>query len=333
MKFGVTPQTWMGRPLEEVIEVAKTADALGFSSLWLPEAAAYDVFVLATYVGLQTEQIEMVLGALPVTVRDPVTIARGISSVQALTGRTTSACLGTSSNFIVETWHGRSREHSGTALGESARALRALLAGEKSQFDGKVLRTNGFKLRLGTPPTPITLAAFGPYALKMAARYADRLVLNLLDADTAKSVIEEFASHCADAGRDVPPVALWVGTAIGQDDVAFQQLRSATVGYLMAPGYSDMFAKAGYGELIDYARTRPHPRELMAKVPDELVHGVSIIGDQHALTGRIKQYAAAGVDELIFQPAATAGDPAARQTLTRVVEVAFPARRTNGECD
>lgn len=323
MKFGVTPQTWMGRPQEEVIEVAKHADALGYSSLWLPEAAAYDVFALATYIGLQTEQIEMVLGALPVTVRDPVMIARGISSVQALSGRTTSACLGTSSDFIVETWHGRSREHSGTALGESAQALRALLAGEKSQLNGKVVSTNGFKLRLGTPPTPITMAAFGPYALKMAARYADRLVLNLLDAATAKSVIDQFAAYCKDAGRDVPPVALWVGTAIDQGTASFEQLRSGTVGYLMAPGYSDMFLKAGYTELIEYARTRPHPRDLLAKVPDELVRGVSIIGDQGTVTERIAQYAAAGIDELIFQPTSTDEDPAARQTLARIAKVAF----------
>ncbi|PRZ42992.1 putative F420-dependent oxidoreductase [Antricoccus suffuscus] len=323
MKFGVTPQTWMGRPQDEVIEVAKHADAVGYASLWLPEAAAYDVFALATYIGLQTEQIEMVLGALPVTVRDPAMIARGISSVQALTGRTVSACLGTSSNFIVETWHGRSREHSGTALGESAQALRSLLAGEKSRLNGKVLSTNGFKLRLGTPATPVTMAAFGPYALKMAAQYADRLVLNLLDADTAKSVIDQFSAYCKDAGREVPPVALWVGTAVDQDEAAFEQLRSATVGYLMAPGYSDMFAKAGYGELIDYARTRPHPRELMAKVPDELVRGVSIIGDQDMVTARIAQYAAAGIDELIFQPTSTESDPGAKQTLTKVADVAF----------
>lgn len=321
MKFGVTPQTWMGRPQEEVIEVAKHADVLGYSSLWLPEAAAYDVFALATYIGLQTEQIEMVLGALPVTVRDPAMIARGISSVQALTGRSVSACLGTSSNFIVETWHGRSRAHSGTALGESAQALHALLAGEKSQLNGKVLSTNGFKLRLGTPASPVTMAAFGPYALKMAARYADRLVLNLLDADTAKSVIDQFAAYCTDAGREVPPVALWIGTAIDQGAAAFEQLRSGIVGYLMAPGYSDMFVKAGYGQLIDYARTRPHPRELLAKIPDELVRGVSIIGGETVISKRVEQYAAAGIDELIIQPTSTDDDPGARDTLAAVARV------------
>ena len=321
MKLGVTPQMWMGRPQEEVIEVAKYADALGYCSLWLPEAAAYDVFALATYIGLQTERIEMVLGDLPVTVRDPVTIARGISSVQALTGRTTSACLGTSSNFIVETWHGRSREHSGTALGESAQALRGLLAGDKVELDGKVLRTKGFRLRLGTPPTPITMAAFGPYALKMAAKYADRLVLNLLDPTTATSVIDEFSSYCEEAGRVRPPIALWIGTAIDQGEASFEQLRSGTVGYLMAPGYSEMFAKAGYGELVEYARTRPHPRELLAKVPDELVQGVSIIGDQDTVIERISQYAAAGIDELIIQPTSTDQDPAAEQTLKKVAEV------------
>lgn len=323
MRFGVTPQTWMGRPQEEIIEVSRIADELGYASLWLPEAAAYDAFALATYIGLQTKQIEMVLGALPVTVRDPAMIARGIASVQALTGRAVSACLGTSSNVIVENWHGRSREHSGTAIGESARVLRQLFAGEKSDLSGKVLSSKGFKVRVGSAASPITMAAFGPYALTMAAKYADRLVLNLLDAATARSVIDQFSAYCGDAGRPVPPVALWVGTAVDQGSASFEQLRSGTVGYLMAPGYSDMFVKAGYDDLIEYARTRPHPRDLLARVPDELVRGVSIIGDEDTVTERIEQYADAGVSELIFQPSSTDDDPAARHTLTAVAEIAL----------
>lgn len=86
------------------------------------------------------------------------------------------------------------------------------------------------------------------------------------------------------------------------------------VGYLSAPGYSEMFTSAGFGELVDYAQTRPHPKELLAAMPDELVSAIGLVGSEAEIDQRIEAYRAAGVDELCLVPA-TAGDPGAQKTL------------------
>ena len=100
-----------------------------------------------------------------------------------------------------------------------------------------------------------------------------------------------------------------------------RQLAMAVVGYLAVPGYAEMLTAAGFGELVDFARTGPPPRELLARVPPELPRAVGLVGDIATVRARLDEYAAAGVDELALV-AATAGDPGGERTLRALAPTA-----------
>ena len=87
VKFSVVAPLWQDRPAAENLEVGRVADELGFEELWTGEMATYDAFALATAIGLQTEQINLTIGPLAVSVRTPMTMAMGIASVADLTDR------------------------------------------------------------------------------------------------------------------------------------------------------------------------------------------------------------------------------------------------------
>ena len=177
---------------------------------------------------------------------------------------------------------------------------------------GDVVRTSGYRLRLPVPASELVVAAFGPQAVATAGRHADRMVLNLIDPPTAGELVDRLRSTAPDTR-----VAVWAPSAIGADlGAAYQQLRRGIVGYLAAPGYSDMFVRAGFGDVVAFARTRPHPRELLAAVPDELVAAIGVIGDADAAAKRIAEYQAHGVDDVVLVPSAHDGDPAGRLTMT-----------------
>ena len=173
---------WQDRPAPEALDTARLVDELGFPALWIGEMATYDAFALATRLGaaspgagpgaVPTHRARLVLGPFAVTVRDPMMIAMGAASVAALTGRPVSVALGTSSTVVVEQWHGRSRARAGSALAESAQAVRALLDGGKPVLAGEVVRTSGYHLRLPAPGGELVVAAFGPLAARAAARSA-----------------------------------------------------------------------------------------------------------------------------------------------------------------
>ncbi|GII30387.1 LLM class F420-dependent oxidoreductase [Planotetraspora mira] len=306
---------WQDRPPEEALLTAETADRLGYGELWIGEMATYDAFALATRVAGVTGEIALTLGPLPVSVRDPMTIARGAASVAGLTGRRVGVAIGTSSDVVVAGWHGRDRRRAGTALRESAVALRQLLDGNKTTFEGEVVRTRGYHLRLPAPESELTIAAFGPAAVRTAALHADRMVLNLITPRSAAVLVERMRDEARKADRAVPRVAAWVTAAVDPSEAALEQIRRAVVGYLAAPGYGEMFGEAGFEDLVRFARTRPHPRDLLAEIPEELVAAVGLVGDGDAVRSRLEEYAAAGVDEVALVPVSVPDDPCGGRTM------------------
>ena len=284
--------------------------------------ATWDAFALATHLGRSFEQADIVLGPFAVAVRDPAMIAMGAASVAALTDRPVRVALGTSSTVVVESWHGRDRRRSGLALAESAVAVRSLLDGEKTELDGKVLRTNGYRLRLPAPRSKLIVAAFGDRAIEAAARHADTMVLNLVDPASVRDLVVKLDKAAAECGRPRPRVAVWTTCAIDPGPAAIEQLRRGVVGYLAAPGYSDMFARAGYADLVAYARTRPHPRQLLDAVPAELNTVVGLVGSAQRVIDRISEYAEAGADDIVLVPSATDDDPGGVRTLELAADLA-----------
>ena len=313
---------WQDRPPEEVLRTASLADGFGYRAVWVGEMATWDAFALATRIGQDLRYASLVLGPLAVTVRDPAMIAMGAASVAALTGRPVSVALGTSSATVVESWHGRSRSRSGRALAESARAVRSLLDGEKTESAGEVVRTSGYRLRLAPPRSPLIVAAFGDLAIGAAARYADTMVLNLVDPPSVRRLTMKLEKASADCDRPRPRIAVWTTCAVDPGEQAIEQLRRGVVGYLAAPGYAEMFSDTGYSELVAYARTRPHPRDLLAAVPAALNSVVGLVGDRDTVAARMQQYLDAGADDIVIVPAATDDDPAGEHSMRVAAEIA-----------
>ena len=309
----VTP-LWQDRPAHENLEVARLADQLGYPELWVGEMATYDAFAFATAVGLQTSHINLTVGPLAVHVRTPVTMAMGIASVADLTGRGAKLALGTSSAVVVNEWHGGSRVRAAKRLDETAIATSELLAGQKVMFDGSTVRTNGYRLRLPSPGAELTIAAFGPEAVKVAARRSSRLVLNMVTPSAVAKFRELLDAEAAASAGPRPKIAVWLGTAVDATEESHMQMRRSKVAYLAAPGYAEMFTEAGFGEIVNLAKSRPHPRQILESMPPELSATVGLVGDLLTVKARIAEYERAGADEICIVPA-TAGDPGAKHTL------------------
>lgn len=279
VRVSVVLGEWLDRSIASDLDVAVLADRLGFEQLWIGEMAKLDAPALGAIVVERTSRIEPVLGPLAVTVRTPAQIAMATATVASL-GRRTHVALGTSSN-VVARWHGVSRAGAASKLDGHLTSLQALFAGEK---------VNGYRLRERIPAPTTTVAAFGPRAIATAAG-ADRMVLNMVSVATAAKLAPQH-----------PNTAVWLAAAIDPtpDELAWQA--QGFVGYLAAPGYAEMFIDAGFGDLVEFARTRPHPREVAARIPIELLDTVALVGDEAHVRARIAEYEAAGIDEVCIVP-------------------------------
>src|SRR6201987_6333464 len=138
---------WLDRPDQEALQIAQQASQAGLAGLWIGEVASFDAFALATAIGTRAPELRLKLGPLPISVRTPVAVALGASSVASLTGCGVDVALGASSPVIVTGWHDREWRHSAARMREAIRCLRPILRGERVEHDGRYIRSHGFRLR------------------------------------------------------------------------------------------------------------------------------------------------------------------------------------------
>jgi probable F420-dependent oxidoreductase len=310
---------WLDRPDDEALDIAVAARAAGLGALWVGEMATYDAVALATAVGHRAPGLRLKLGPLAIGVRSPVSMALAASSVASLTGCDVDVALGGSSPAIVSGWHDRTWDHSASRMGETIAALRPILAGKRSDHDGRHVRTHGFRLRHPLPTARICAAAFGPAMVRVAARYADEVVVNLVPPQRVSAVRATIDAEAAAAGRTPPTLAVWLAAALDPGPAARAQLSAQLAVYLAPPGYGEMFSELGFSELVNRARDGASRVELAKSLPDELLEQVCAIGTNEELATRVAAYFDAGADVVGVVPS-TAEDPAGRAVLRAIAD-------------
>ncbi len=281
--------------------LARLADRLGFDEIMIGEATGHDAFALGASLGPGSARL--CLGPLPAAVRDPVTTARGVASVADLTGRAVGVALAASTSTVVEDWHGRSRSDGVTVVAESAQALRGLLAGEKVDFAGALVRTHGYESALAPSLAHLSVLAFGPELTEVAAARADRVVLPIGTVEHVSRLRARVQAAAERAGRPGPPrIALWLPVAIEPDPEAIRSLVRDVVPYLRSAGFSGMFSEAGFGEVVRLARSGAHVRSVVAAAPAELLGSVCAVGDVATVRAVLGEFRAVGVDDVILVP-------------------------------
>jgi probable F420-dependent oxidoreductase len=316
-EIGVVAPYWLDRPDNEVVGIALEAERNGFGTMWLGEMATYDAFSLATAVGLRTERIGLRIGPLPISVRTPVSVALGASSVADLARPIAGIGLGGSSPFIVSGWHDRPWNHAAGRMREAVGVLRSLLDGGRADFAGEHIRSKGFRLRRPLPGLPIAVAAFGPAMTRVAAEVADEVVLNLVSPEHVASVRKTVDAHAAEVGRTPPRLAVWILAALEPGPETLRQAAAQTTVYLSPPGYGEMFSALGYSSLVERARAGESRKDLAAAIPASLIASVGAVGSKTEVLARIAEFHAAGADHVGIVPP-TAEDPCGARLLAEL---------------
>lgn len=321
---------WLDRPDEEAVQIAEAASAAGLNGLWIGEMATFDAFALATAIGLRSPGLGLRVGPLPISVRTPVGVALGASSVASLTGCEIDVALGASSPFIVAGWHDREWFHSAARMRETIRCLRPILRGERADYDGRYIRSHGFRLRHPLPNTRVGVGAFGATMTQLAARLADEVVLNLASPQRVAEVRRQVDDHAAAADRRPPHLTVWVPVSLRPGEASLRQLANQLAIYLAPPGYGEMFCELGFARFVERARSGARRSELAAAIPLEMAEQLGAFGTPEQVAARLQAYLHAGADTVAVIPV-TAEDPAGRAALQCAADscrITSPAQET-----
>ncbi|GIW42040.1 MAG: LLM class F420-dependent oxidoreductase [Candidatus Binatia bacterium] len=300
----------------ECLEWTRRAEEMGYESVWIAETGGPDPFVLAGRIAEHTSRARIGTAVSPVYFRTPATIAAAAGTVAQLAPGRFVLGLGSSSHAMVENWHGLPFEKPVTRVRETVEVVRRMLAGEKVEFEGKTIRTRGFRLMVPPPsPVPIYVGALRPPMLELAGEIADGVVVNLFPVEALPRMLESVAAGARRAGRDASTLEVVCRHQVlvtDDKDAAREMFRAALAGYFATPVYNRFAAWYGFEEEAALVAEgfRKRDRALTRRgMSDRFVDSIGIFGTADECRARVAEYAAAGVTTAVISPLAV--DPAA----------------------
>jgi len=292
--------------------VARRAEDLGYESIWIADTGAGpDAFVMAAATAAVTERLRIGTAIVPAYTRSPSVMAAAAGSVGQLAPGRFVLGIGASSETIVDRWGGIPFVRPLTRMRETTAVLRAMLDGERVTFEGRTVRTAGFRLVSAPPePVPIYLAALMPAMLELAGEIADGVVLNMMPVDAVPRMLEHVRAGALRAGRD--PDALEVVARFQTfvtDDVkgARNVMRMIMGPYFATSVYNRFVAWCGFadeaGAILDAWQAKDRARNL-ASVTDDMIDRIAIVGSADACRARIQEFRTAGITTPMIHPVA-----------------------------
>ncbi|MGW4593524.1 LLM class flavin-dependent oxidoreductase [Amycolatopsis thermoflava] len=312
-------------PPEQIGKQSAAAEAAGYGELWLPE----DYFFLGGVAGAAlalgaTSRVPVGIGVVSSVVRHPALLATEIATLaRAYPGRLIPGI-----GHGVPAWTaqmGLTQKSPMSALRETLTGVRALLAGQTVDHDGKFATFRQVALTHPVPePVPLFTGVLGDKGLELTGQLADGLLVSALaPVEYVRAARKKLDAAAKAAGRDERiTISVLAAANVTRDPGevagAREALKAVLAFYLAASGPGPLFGAVGANEHLSAMLARGGPETVAAEMPDEWVDLFGLVGDQNAARKRIGEFLDAGADTVTV---ATVVADGADETLTAVGEL------------
>lgn len=318
---------WMGA--DEQLHAARTAEALGYDSLWTAEAYGSDAATVLAWIAGHTKTIKLGADIFQIPARSAAMTAMTAATIDRLSDGRMILGLGTSGPQVSEGWHGQPFARQLLRTREYFDVVRMALARQRVIYDGQTLKLPlpdgpGKALKLTISPLqkriPLYLAAIGPRNTELAGEIADGWLPTFFSPEHVGLFRERLEAGAARADRTLADfeIAPTVSAHISDDiEAARNFMRPALALYVGGMGsrernfYKTLVEQYGFGDAaarIQELYLDGRREQAMAAVPDELIDLVSLVGPRERVAERITAFKEAGVGTLIVSPLAAGKD-------------------------
>ena len=285
-RYGITVP-FDGIPLAAQRELFAELPDLGYTDVWSSEVDGADAFTPLVLASVWAPALRLGTAIAPVFTRGPATLAQCAASLAAAAPGRVAIGIGASSDVIVERWNGTAFDRPLERVRDTARFLRAALAGARVTERYETFAVDGFRLGLVPDPPPrLLVAALRPGMLRLAGRV-----------------------HQGGAGKEIAARIFVAATA--DVDAARALGRRALAAYLNVPVYRAFHEWLGRGERLAPmwdAWAAGDRRAALAAIPDDVVDDLVVHGPPEACRERLQQYVEAGVATPILALIPVGGD-------------------------
>jgi probable F420-dependent oxidoreductase len=284
-----------GETMAELPAVLDELAAAGYTDIWTSEVNATDAFAPLLVAAQRVPQLRLGTSIAGVFSRSPALMAMSALAVAELSDQPVYVGVGTSSQNMVEQWHGTAFVQPYQRVRDTVRFLRAAFTGERVTFRGDTFEVDGFRLgRVPPHPPRILVAALREGMLRLAGRESDGVVLNWLSPDDTARVVPLVL----DGNPDADVVArLFVVTGPDRETARGLARRMVTA-YLTTGVYGEYQRWLGRGPALEAmwsAWQAGDRRGALTAVPDSVIDELFVIGTPAEIRAGVADYVRAGI--------------------------------------
>ena len=282
----------------EIIDSAKLADEMRFSTLWVLDSHLLfrEVYTLLGALAVSTRRIRLGTAVTNPLTRHPSVTASAFLTLAELSGgrATLGISLGDSALKSMNLEVAKM-----STLAETVALCRQLLRGDTVSFgEGKTAQ-----LRHVGPAVPIYVAATGPKMLDLAGRIADGVILmNGVAPELIRAAVHIVREGERAAAREQESVkiAVWAACHPSYDAVKFNVARAILRNI---PGPIDDLTRkvaAQVKQAYDYRQHGDTQADFARLIPDAIVARFAFSGEPSAIARQIRALGPCGVDEVVL---------------------------------
>ncbi|HCT76431.1 MAG TPA: LLM class flavin-dependent oxidoreductase [Micromonosporaceae bacterium] len=301
--------------VRDVAAMAKTAERLGFHSVWSPEFYTRSAIVTLAAMAYSTASCRIGSAIAYAVGRSPLILATEARSLDELCGGRLVLGLGTGTTRMMQTWHGVDPSGPASRMEELIPLLRRIwrLHEEPVKHKGRFYQMDLTATAEVTAPVreriPVFTAGVNARMIEVAGRVSDGFLGHPLFSPRYydEVVRPSIAKGAAKTGRDpstVETAAVLICSVADDEEQARREVAAQLAFYAAPKTYSGVLEMSGFaaaGEKIRAAFAARDFGAMAAAVPDEMVDAMAVAGPPAQVQAKLQQWSAA-VDEVIMYP-------------------------------
>ncbi len=280
-----------GTDAAAAVSTIVAAEAAGVRQTWMIQTPpAPDTLTIFAAAAVQTTSVRLGTAIVPTYPRHPLVLVQQALAFGDLAPGRLRLGIGPSHRPTIEGVYGMHMTAPLEHLREYVAVLRAALWEGKVDHHGRFFTIKATLPR--TPRTPILISALRKGAFQLAGEIADGAISWMCPVQyLLEKALPALQMGAAGIGRPAPPLVAHIPVALGQNrHEVLAASRKQISRYARLPFYANMFADAGFPVGPD------------GTMSDDLIDSLVVSGDEAAITSRLTELLAAGLDELLVMP-------------------------------
>ena len=288
--------------VEEVLACSRKLNELKPDIVWIPETWGMENFSMLSMVSKENTTSKIGSSIVNIYSRSPSLIAMGAVTVDTISNKRLVLGLGTSSQPLVEDFHGDKFENPLKRMREYVEIIRLILSGKMINYTGKIFSLKNFSLLIKPPRDiiPIYLAAVNQKMVELTWEIADGVIFYLRPKNEIKSTLTKMQN------KKKIDSSLQIITCMNEDSEKAMNRAKRTLAFYVSVGkiYREFLASNGFKnetKTIFAEYDRNGLKNNYELVPESMVNELCIAGTPNECKVQLRQFRETGIDLPIIQ--------------------------------